>query len=169
VLVFLKRLQRCISQICCCMTQVQRCLWLFCTCPACLCRKSSTIVIADIASTLLVMLWLMYIIHALRENEEDAQNIPKPVRISEFLKVNAVNHHQFLAAVHHHQFLSAVWFTSQCHAVSPHASQMLMHTANEKPLQDFTIGASYQLLHAIHASPSIVCKASIAFQIRLTA
>ncbi|DBA69633.1 TPA: hypothetical protein ACH3X2_012695 [Trebouxia sp. C0005] len=51
------------------------------------CRKSSTIVIADIASTLLVMVWLMYIIHVtLEENEEDAQNTPKPVRISEFLK-----------------------------------------------------------------------------------
>lgn len=46
----------------------------------CLCRKSSTIVIADIASTLLVMLWLIYIIHVtLRENEEDAQSTPKPV------------------------------------------------------------------------------------------
>ncbi len=56
--------------------------------------------IADIASTLLVMLWLMYIIHVtLRENEEDAQSTPKPVRISEFLKVNAVYHHHFLAAV----------------------------------------------------------------------
>ncbi len=62
----------------------------------CLCRKSSTIVIADIASTSLVMVWLMYIIHVtLRENEEDAQNAPKPVRISEFLKVGAV-YHQFL-------------------------------------------------------------------------
>lgn len=51
------------------------------------CRKSSVIVIADIASTSLVMIWLMYIIHVtLRENEEDAQNTPKPVRISEFLK-----------------------------------------------------------------------------------
>ncbi|KAL0046985.1 hypothetical protein WJX82_003591 [Trebouxia sp. C0006] len=51
------------------------------------CRKSSTIVIADIASTLLVMLWLIYIIHVtLRENEEDAQSTPKPVRTSEFLK-----------------------------------------------------------------------------------
>jgi len=89
-------------------------------------------VIADIASTSLVMLWLMYIIHVtLRENEEDAQNTPKPVRISEFLKVGAPYHHQFLAAV---------WFTSQCPAVSPyislvvtmqtHASQMLMHAAH---------------------------------------
>ncbi len=68
--------------------------------PSCLRRKSSTIVIADIASTSLVMLWLMYIIHVtLRENEEDAQNIPKPVRISEFLKVGATYQHQFLAAV----------------------------------------------------------------------
>ncbi|KAL0038989.1 hypothetical protein WJX77_004333 [Trebouxia sp. C0004] len=51
------------------------------------CRNSSTIVIADIASTSLVMVWLMYIIQVtLRENEEDAQNTPKPVRVSEFLK-----------------------------------------------------------------------------------
>ena len=58
----------------------------------CLCRKSSTIVTADIASTLLVMLWLMYIIHVtLKENEEDAQNIPQPARISDFLKVSALH------------------------------------------------------------------------------
>jgi hypothetical protein len=60
----------------------------------CFCRKSSIIVIADIASTSLVMLWLMYIIHVtLRENQEDAQNIPQPARISEILKVNALYHH----------------------------------------------------------------------------
>jgi len=120
---------------------MQHCLWLFCNCLSCLCRKNSTILIADIASTLLVMLRLMYIIHVtLRENEEDAQSTPKPVRISEFLKVNAL----------YHQFLAAVSFTSQCHAVSPymslimtmqpHASQMLGHAANHvrslcKPLQ----------------------------------
>ncbi|KAL0047135.1 hypothetical protein WJX82_007547 [Trebouxia sp. C0006] len=51
------------------------------------CRNKSVIVIAGVANTLPVMLWLMYIIHVtLRENEEDAQNVPKPVRISEFLK-----------------------------------------------------------------------------------
>lgn len=109
----------------------------------CLCRKSSTIVIADIASTVLVMLWLIYIIHVtLRENEEDAQSTPKPVRTSEFLKVNAVYHHHFNAAV---------WSTSQCLVVSPcrslvirmhpHASQMVLHAMETlsrslcKPLQ----------------------------------
>ena len=92
-------LQHCIDQMCCVM-QVQYRLWLLCKYLSCLCRKSSTIVIADIASTSLVMLWLMYIIHVtLRENEEDAQNTPKPVRVSEFLKVRAACHHHFLAAV----------------------------------------------------------------------
>ncbi len=128
---FCKRLQHCIK-LCCGTMQVQHRLKLFCNCLSCFCRKDSTIAIADIASTLLVMLWLMYIIHVtLRENEEDAQSTLKPVRVSEFLKVNAVYHQQFLAAV---------WFASQCHAVSPraslvismqpHASQMLMHAAN---------------------------------------
>ena len=57
----------------------------------CLCRRSSTIVIADIASTSLVMLWLTDIIYeTLKENEEDAQNISQPARISEFLKVSAL-------------------------------------------------------------------------------
>jgi hypothetical protein len=66
----------------------------------CLCRNKSVIVIAGVANTLPVMLWLMYIIHVtLRENEEDAQNVPKPVRISEFLKVNAMYHRQFPVAV----------------------------------------------------------------------
>jgi len=80
----------------------------------CLCRNSSTIVIADIASTSLVMVWLMYIIHVtLRENEEDAQNAPKPVRVSEFLKVGAAYHHYFLAAM---------YIASECHAVSLYMS-----------------------------------------------
>ena len=66
----------------------------------CLCRNKSVIVIAGVANTLPVMLWLMYIIHVtLRENEEDAQNAPKPVRISEFFKVNAMYHRQFPVAV----------------------------------------------------------------------
>ncbi len=95
-------LQHSMSQICHFWMQFQHCLWLFCNCPSCLCicRNSSVIVIADIASTSLVMLWLMYIIHVtLRDNEEDAQNIPKAARISEFLKVGAAYHHHFLAAV----------------------------------------------------------------------
>ena len=117
--VWLKWLHHRINNICCCVMQVQHCVWLFCNCLSCLCRKSSTIVIADIVSTLLVMLWLMYIIHVtLIENEEDAQNTPKPVRISEFLKVNALVN----ALYHHHQFLAAVWFTSKCRAVSPYIS-----------------------------------------------
>ncbi len=68
----------------------------------CLCRQSSIIVIADIASTSLVMLWLTYIVHVtLKENQEDAHNISQPARISEFLKVSAL-----------HYFLAAVWCTS---------------------------------------------------------
>ncbi len=56
----------------------------------CLCRNKSVIVIAGVANTLPVMLWLMYIIHVtLRENEEDAQNVPKPVRISEYCVLTA--------------------------------------------------------------------------------
>ena len=112
-------LQHCINQTRCVM-QTQHCLWLFCNCMSCLCRKSSTIVIADIASTSLVMLWLIYIIHVtLKENDEDAQNTPKRVRISEFLKVGAL---------HHHHFLAAVWVASQCHAVSPNMTPVVtMH------------------------------------------
>ena len=56
--------------------------------------------IADIASTALVMLWLMYIIHVtLKENEEDAQNIPQPARISEFLKVTVLYAYRSIVAV----------------------------------------------------------------------
>ncbi len=113
--------------------QFQHCCGYSATTILCLCRKSSTILIADIASISLVMLWLMYIIHVtLKENQEDAQNMPRPARISEFLKVNALYHHPFIAGVR---------FASQCHAVSPCmclvvvtmqtcASQMLMHAAN---------------------------------------
>ncbi len=169
-------LQHCINQICCCVMQVQHCLRLFCNYLSCVRRKSSTIVIADIASTSLVMVWLMYIIHVtLRENEEDAQNTPKPVRVSEFLKVGAAYHHWSLAAM---------WIASECHGVSPYISlvvTILMYvdtawhsdataccTSCEKPLQAVTIGASYQLLHALHASPDNVSKVSITYQMGVT-
>ena len=49
-------------------------------------RSRASIIIAYMASTLLVMLWLTYIIHVtLRENEEDAQSIRQAPRVSEFL------------------------------------------------------------------------------------
>ena len=82
----------------------------------CLCRKPSVIVIADIASTSLVMLWLTYIIHVtLKENQEDAQNILQPARISEFLKVKCI-------------VLLLSFAASQGHAVSPCMSLMVtMH------------------------------------------
>ena len=53
-------------------------------------RQKVTIIIAYLASTLLVMLWLTYIIHVtLTENEEDANNIRQAPRVSEFLKACA--------------------------------------------------------------------------------
>lgn len=56
------------------------------------CRHRVTIIIAYTASTLLVMLWLTYIIHVtLEENEEDAQGICQGPRVSEFLKACAAS------------------------------------------------------------------------------
>ena len=46
------------------------------------------IVVAYIGSTLLVLLWLIYAIEVnLKENEEDAAGGPRPIRVSELLKV----------------------------------------------------------------------------------
>ena len=137
----------------------------------CLCRESSIIVIADIASTSLVMLWLTYIIHVtLKENQEDAQNILQPARISDFLKVKCVVLPLFLAA-------------SQGHAVSPcmslvvtmqtHASQMLLQTANcpeactfdtshQLCIKSHVIKAHVNMQHmqaqTLHAMCQIACK-----------
>ena len=55
-------------------------------------RHKATIIIAYTASTLLVMLWLTYIIHVtLGDNEEDAQGIRQGPRVSEFLKACAAS------------------------------------------------------------------------------
>ena len=54
---------------------------------ALMCRNPSSIIVAYIASTLLVMLWLAFVIHVtLRQNEEDAEERPQAARVSEFLK-----------------------------------------------------------------------------------
>ena len=85
-------LQCCLS----CMQQVASCLvgaadayvddLGLCIC----CRSRASIITAYMASTLLVMLWLTYIIHVtLRENEEDARSIHQGPRVSEFLKACA--------------------------------------------------------------------------------
>ena len=49
------------------------------------------IVLAYLASTLLVLLWLMYTIHVtLTENAEDAEGGPRLPRVSDLLKVSAM-------------------------------------------------------------------------------
>ena len=54
-------------------------------------RRASTIILAYIASTLLVMLWLAFNIHVtLRQNEEDAEERGQPARVSEFLKARLI-------------------------------------------------------------------------------
>ena len=52
------------------------------------CREASVIVVAYVGSTFIVLLWLIYAIEVnLKENEEDAEGGPRPVRVSELLKV----------------------------------------------------------------------------------
>lgn len=89
------------------------------------CRRSVNIIIAYIASTLLVMLWLTYTIHVtLTENEEDAQSIRQGPRVSEFLKACARSYPDLLQLV----------FVVRCHAVvGPAKSYLLlkhMHTCH---------------------------------------
>ena len=53
-------------------------------------RSRGAIISAYIASTLLVLCWLMYTIHVtLKENEEDAEGGERPPRVSEMLRVGA--------------------------------------------------------------------------------
>ena len=52
------------------------------------CRSAVAIVLAYIASTLLVVSWLLYTVHVtLNENCEDAEEGERPARVSELLKV----------------------------------------------------------------------------------
>lgn len=60
----------------------------FCIQSHVFCRSAFAIVLAYIASTLLVVSWLLYTIHVtLNENHEDAQGGVRPARVSELLKV----------------------------------------------------------------------------------
>ena len=53
-----------------------------------LCRRPGTIVFAYIASTVLVLVWLMYTIHiTLQENREDADGVADPGTTSELIRV----------------------------------------------------------------------------------
>ena len=53
------------------------------------CRKSGTIVLAYIASTLLVIGWLIFTIEiTLQENEEDASGAANPGRTAELIKAS---------------------------------------------------------------------------------
>ncbi len=52
------------------------------------CRSAVAIVLAYIASTLLVVSWLLYTVHVtLNENREDAEEGERLARVSELLKV----------------------------------------------------------------------------------
>ena len=53
-----------------------------------LCRRPGIIVFAYIASTVLVLVWLMYTIHiTLQENREDADGVADPGTTSELIRV----------------------------------------------------------------------------------
>ena len=53
-----------------------------------LCRRSGIIVSAYIASTVLVLMWLMYTVHiTLQENREDADGVADPGTTSELIRV----------------------------------------------------------------------------------
>ena len=59
------------------------------------CRKSSSILIAYIASTLMVIVWLIFTIEiTLQENEEDASGVANPGRTAELIKVRPLSDSQ---------------------------------------------------------------------------